>query len=59
MFPRPRDVFLDDTGTVTVEQALAMITAAVLAGVLLLVVSGESVREGFADLVDHALKFSG
>jgi hypothetical protein len=59
MFPQTRQVFLDDTGTVTIEQALGMITAAVLASVLLVVVGGEPVREGFADLVEHALHFNG
>jgi hypothetical protein len=59
MFARSRHVFLDDTGTVTIEQALGMITAAVLAGVLLAVVGGEPVREAFANIVEHALDFSG
>ena len=59
MFPRSRHVFLDDTGSATIEQALCMITAAVLAGILFVVIGGEPVREGFANLVEHALDFSG
>lgn len=59
MFPQPRHVFLDDTGSMTIEQAVCMITAVVLAGVLLLVVRGEPVREGITNLVDRALNFSG
>jgi hypothetical protein len=59
MFPQPRHVFLDDTGTVTIEQALSIITAAALAGLLFAIVTGGSVRDGLANLVEHALNFTG
>jgi hypothetical protein len=59
MFRHARHVVLDDTGTVTIEQALCMITAAVLAGILFMVVQGVSVRDGLADLVGRALNFNG
>ena len=59
MFRQTRHVFLDDTGTVTIEQALSMLTGAVLAGILFIVVTSGSVRDGIADLVGRALDFSG
>jgi hypothetical protein len=58
MFPQTRQVFLDDTGTVTIEQALGMITAAVLAGILFAIVQGGPVREGLANLVGRALNLN-
>jgi hypothetical protein len=59
MFRQARHVFLDDTGTVTIEQTLSIITGAALAGILFAVVQGGAVRDGIVDMVGRALNFSG
>lgn len=55
MFPRTKHLFVDDTGTTTIEYALMTVVAAVLAGVLYTIVSGESVVTALEGLVQSAL----
>jgi hypothetical protein len=59
MFPRPRYVFLDDSGMSTVEYALGMLAAATFAMILLAVVQSGSVTDGLTSLIDRALDFEG
>lgn len=60
MSPQPRntsvDDFLeDDAGVISTEYAVVIFIAVTLAGVLLLIVQGDAVRETLAALVDRAL----
>lgn len=59
MFPRPRYVFLDDSGMSTVEYALGLLAAAAFAMILFSVVQSGSVTEGLTSLIDRALSFKG
>lgn len=54
MFPQPR-LLPDDAGTTTVEYAIGMVIAAVLAGVLLAVVKGDMVLDAVTGLIEEAL----
>jgi hypothetical protein len=58
MFPQPRYVFLDDTGSTT-ETAILMIVTALFAGVLFAVVQSGEVKAALSDLIQRALNFSG
>jgi hypothetical protein len=59
MFPRPRYVFLDDSGMSTVEYAVGLLAAAAFAMILFGVIQGGSVADGLTDLIDRALNFKG
>jgi hypothetical protein len=58
MFPRPKYLYLDDRGTVTVEYALAMVAAVFIAGALLLAMQNDSVRARIDTLIDRAFTFT-
>lgn len=59
MFPRPRYVFLDDSGMSTVEYTLGLLAAAAIAMILFGVVQSGSVADGFNELIERALNFKG
>lgn len=58
MFPRPRQVFLDDTGSTT-EEAILMIVLAAFAAVLFAVVQSDESRQALTSLIQRALDFDG
>jgi Protein of unknown function (DUF4244) len=58
MFPQPRYVFLDDTGSTT-ESAILMIVLAAFAAVLYGVVQMPEVKEGLTALIQRALNTTG
>lgn len=49
------DLARDETGTVTVEYALAVVIAATLSGVLIAVVTSDSVNSAIESIVQSAL----
>lgn len=55
MSPRMNHLLVDDTGTSTIEYALMTVVAAVLAGILYTIVSGENVVAALEALVQRAL----
>jgi hypothetical protein len=55
MYTRTRHLFIDDTGTSTIEYALMTVIAAGFAGVLYMIMSGESVLTALEALVQRAL----
>ncbi|MFC4854460.1 DUF4244 domain-containing protein [Actinophytocola glycyrrhizae] len=59
MFPRPRYVFLDDRGMSTVEYALGLLSAAVLAMILFGIVKSGTVAEGLTGLIERAINVAG
>jgi Flp pilus assembly pilin Flp len=56
---RTRNLLVDDTGTSTIEYALMTVVAAVLAGILYTIISGENVVAALEALVQRALDTTG
>jgi Flp pilus assembly pilin Flp len=55
MTTHTRHLLVDDTGTSTIEYALMTVVAAVLAGILYTIMSGETVFAALEALVQRAL----
>jgi hypothetical protein len=45
----------DDAGVVSVEYAITALAAAAFAGLLILIISSDTVRAGLTDLIESAL----
>jgi hypothetical protein len=49
---------LDDTGSATAEYAIATLAAVGFAGLLVVILRSDAVREMLTNLIQHALSFS-
>jgi hypothetical protein len=50
---------LDDTGSATAEYAIATLAAVGFAGLLVVILRSDAVRDMLTNLIQHALSFSG
>ena len=56
---RIRALLLDDTGSATAEYAIATLAAVGFAGLLVVILRSDAVRQMLTSLIQHALSFSG
>jgi hypothetical protein len=54
-----RTRILDETGSATAEYAIATLAAVGFAGLLVVILRSDAVREMLTNLIQHALSFSG
>ena len=61
MKTRPRTLrrWRDETGSATAEYAIATLAAVGFAGLLVVILRSDAVREMLTDLIKHALSYSG
>lgn len=57
--PRSRPRMLDDSGSATAEYAIATLAAVGFAGLLVVILRSDAVRQLLTDLIRHALSYSG
>jgi hypothetical protein len=56
---RPPFSVVDDSGSATAEYAIATLAAVGFAGLLVVILRSDAVREMLTTLIQHALSFSG
>jgi hypothetical protein len=54
-----RDRLLEETGSATAEYAIATLAAVGFAGLLVVILRSDAVRQALTDLIQHALSFPG